>query len=112
MAWRDLFGRSTIPQLTPTEAKQKQAHGAIILDVREPYEWREGHVHSAVHIPLGALTVRARELDPSKEIVVVCRSGNRSMTAAKILTSAGFTQVSNLAGGMIAWSRQGLALRR
>lgn len=112
MTLRDLFGRSDIPQLTPAEAKQKQAQGAIMLDVREPSEWREGHIPGAVHIPLGALTARMRELDPSKEVVAVCRSGNRSMSAAKILTSSGFAQVSNLAGGMMGWSRQGHPVRR
>lgn len=112
MALRDLFGRSDVPQITPAEAKQKQAQGAVLLDVREPYEWREGHIPGAVHIPLGALTVRMRELDPTKEVVAVCRSGNRSMTAAKILTSSGFAKVSNLSGGMTVWSRQGLPVKR
>jgi hydroxyacylglutathione hydrolase len=113
MALRDLFGRSSnVAQITPQEAKQKQAEGAIMLDVRELQEWREGHIPGAVHIPLGSLAARVRELDSAKEIVAVCRSGSRSMVAARILTSSGFAQVSNLAGGMIAWSRHGLAVRR
>ncbi len=113
MALRDLFGRSSnIVQITPHEAKQKYTQGAIVLDVRELYEWRDGHIPGAVHIPLSALGARLRELDTSKEVIAVCRSGNRSMVAAKILAASGFTQVSNLSGGMIAWSRQGLAVRR
>ncbi len=112
MVLRNLFGRPDIPQLTPLEAQQKQAHGAVILDVRELSEWREGHIPGAVHMPLGALAARAGELNPATEIVAVCRSGNRSMVAAKILAAAGFSPVSNLSGGMIAWSRQGLAVRR
>jgi rhodanese-related sulfurtransferase len=111
VALRDLFGRSEIAQLAPEMAKQKQTQGAILLDVREPSEWRKGHIPGAVHIPLGALTSRLRELDPAREVVTVCRSGNRSMAAARILNSAGFTQVSNLAGGMIVWSRSGLPVR-
>jgi rhodanese-related sulfurtransferase len=112
MVFRSLFGHSSIPQISPAEAKEKQAQGAIVVDVRELYEWRDGHIHGAVHIPLSTLAARTSELDPSKEIVAVCRSGNRSMAAAKILASSGFSQVSNLAGGMIAWSRNGLSVRR
>lgn len=112
MAFWNLPGRSDIPQVTAAEAQQKHIEGAVIVDVREPDEWRQGHIAGAVHIPLGALSTRVRELDPSSEIVAVCRSGSRSMTAAKILRSAGFSRVSNLTGGMIAWSRQGLAIRR
>lgn len=112
MALQHLLGRSHVPQLTPAEAQKKQAQGAVIVDVRELSEWREGHIPGAVHIPLGALAARVQELDPAQEIVAVCRSGNRSMVAAKILGAAGFSHVSNLDGGMIAWSRQGLAVRR
>lgn len=81
--------------------------GAILLDVREPHEWQSGHAPKARHIPLGQLTARLRELPSGRPVVTVCRSGARSARAAALLARDG-RQVSNLAGGMHAWSRAGL----
>jgi len=53
-----------------------------------------------------------KELDPLKEIVVVCRSGNRSITAAQFMQQGGFTQVNSMAGGMIGWTRQRFPVQR
>jgi len=84
----------------------------VIVDVRETYELREGYIYGAVHIPLGSLTRRIKELNPSNEIIIACRSGNRSMTAVKFLQQGGFAQVSSMAGGMIGWMRQRLPVQR
>jgi sulfur dioxygenase len=79
----------------------------LVVDVREDSEFHGelGHVPGAKLIPLRTLAAQASELAPGKErrIVVVCRSGVRSSTAAAILTSLGFEDVSNLKGGMLAW---------
>lgn len=107
-----LSNQANVPQVTPEQAHEKQQQGAVLLDVREPEEWREGHVPGAVHIPLGSLGARYRELDPAQEIVTVCRSGNRSTTALKILNKAGFTRVHNLDGGMIAWEEKKLPVTK
>jgi sulfur dioxygenase len=84
----------------------------LVIDVREESEFRGelGHVPGAILIPLRTLAARAAELEARKEsrIVVVCRSGVRSSTAAAILTSLGFDDVSNLKGGMLAWRDLGL----
>jgi rhodanese-related sulfurtransferase len=101
-----------VSQVSPEQARDKQQQGAMLLDVREPEEWRDGHAPDAVHIPLGSLGARIKELDPSQEIVTVCRSGARSTTAAKILTQAGFPNVHNLAGGMIAWAEKRLPVTK
>lgn len=101
-----------VAQVSPEQAREKQQHGATLLDVREPEEWRDGHAPDAVHIPLGSLGARIKELDPAQEIVTVCRSGNRSTTAAKILMQAGFPNVHNLAGGMIAWEEKKLPVTK
>ena len=106
MVFRNFFSKPTIAEITPEETRTKQKAGAVIVDVREPSEWREGHIPGAVHIPLGSLSGRLHELDPSQEIVTVCRSGHRSMTAAQVMQRAGFSRVSNMAGGMISWMRQ------
>ncbi len=72
------------------------------IDVREPHELAEGTLPGTVNIPLGTLPDRVGELDPSRRTVVVCRSGGRSTQAAQFLTGQGFTDVINLAGGMLA----------
>jgi len=107
-----LFGRLSIPEVSPTEAQARQRAGALVVDVREPHEWRAGHIPGARLIPLDELPRRLAELDPEQEIVLVCRSGNRSAQATLLLQRAGFTRVANLAGGMIAWTRAGLPVTR
>lgn len=91
----------------PTEARDAMERGAVLLDVREPHEWRSGHAPKARHIPLGELSSRAGELPRNREILVVCRSGSRSARAAKML-SARRGDVANVKGGMAAWARAGL----
>lgn len=78
--------------------------GAILLDVREDNEWSAGHAPGAVHVRLGDLDPRS--FDTTSPVVAVCRSGNRSGSAAKKLAAAGVT-VYNLVGGMKAWREAG-----
>lgn len=79
-----------------------------IVDCREPYEWIAGRIEGAIHIPLnGIMAGKSSELDPSKPVVVVCRSGNRSELATMMLQARGF-DVYNLEGGMEDWAREGL----
>jgi sulfur dioxygenase len=86
----------------------------LVVDVRENSEFHGplGHVPGSILIPLGTLASRASELTVGKDsqVVVVCRSGVRSTTAAAILTSLGFEDVSNLKGGMLAWNDAGLPI--
>jgi rhodanese-related sulfurtransferase len=79
----------------------------IFLDVREQDEWDEYHAPEAILIPLGELEDRVNELPKDKEIVVVCRSGNRSQVGRDTLRAAGFTQVTSMAGGMSEWRDAG-----
>lgn len=83
-----------------------------ILDVREPDEFDGplGHILDATHIPLGSLPKRLDELPKEAPIVVVCRAGGRSARASLILQQAGFPKVANLAGGMLLWRAQNLAV--
>ena len=101
-----LFGRQ-YTSIGPTEASSRVDRGAVLLDVREPAEWRAGHAPKARHIPLSDLDRRCKELPAGREIVTVWRSGNRSARAAGILAADGHT-VLNLSGGMRAWSAAGL----
>jgi rhodanese-related sulfurtransferase len=87
-------------EISINDALAKRNAGAFILDVRQPEEWNEFHVPDSTLIPLGELAVRA-------EIVIVCRSGNRSAQARDLLLGAGFTQVTSMAGGLNQWKAAG-----
>ncbi|GAA3327046.1 rhodanese-like domain-containing protein [Paeniglutamicibacter sulfureus] len=82
---------------------------ALILDVREEYEWVEGHATGAVHIPLADLPLRLEELDPDTDAYIICRTGGRSAQAAAWLVSQGYCAF-NIAGGSGAWLEAGLPL--
>ena len=82
--------------------------GHAVLDVREQDEWDAGHIAGATHIPLGELPSRLDEL-PDEDLLVVCRSGGRSMRASAWLNHTGFT-ARNLTGGLRAWTAAGLPL--
>ena len=94
-------------EISVEEAVAKRDSGAFILDVRQPEEWNEFHVPESTLIPLGELTSRVNELPKDQEIVVVCRSGNRSAQGRDILLGAGFTQVTSMAGGLTQWKAAG-----
>ena len=98
-------------EISVQEAYQKYQQGVFLLDVREPEEWNEYHVPNTTLIPLGELASRLAELPKDREIVVVCRSGNRSQVAADLLVRQGYADVSNVQGGMLAWRRAGLPTR-
>lgn len=112
MVFHHFFSKPVVAETTPDETRAKQQAGAVVVDVREPYEWQEGHIPGAVHIPLGSLSRRLKELNLSREVIAVCRSGHRSITAVQILQQGGFSQVSSMAGGMISWRRRGLPVQR
>jgi rhodanese-related sulfurtransferase len=87
----------------------EQRESLQILDVREPYEWDAGHIEGATFIPLAQVMAGQEQgrLDPSRPVVVVCRTGNRSELASVMLQARGF-EAHNLEGGMEAWAAAGL----
>ncbi len=95
-------------EVSVADAAQMRDSGAFVLDVREQDEWDAVHIPGAHLIPLGELPDRLNELPKDQEIVVVCRSGNRSATGRDILQDAGFSQVTSMAGGMNEWQAAGL----
>jgi sulfur dioxygenase len=101
-----------IPARVLSEMLARRGSPPLVVDVREQAEFdgELGHIPGAVPIPLRTLAGRVGELAAGKDgpVVVVCRSGVRSTTAAAILTSLGFEDVSNLKGGMLAWQDLGL----
>lgn len=98
-------------EVSTAEAAKLRENGALILDVREPSEWAQGHIPGATLIPLGDLPNRISELPRNQEIVVVCRSGNRSAQGRDLLLNAGFTQVTSMAGGMNQWISEGYSIK-
>jgi molybdopterin/thiamine biosynthesis adenylyltransferase/rhodanese-related sulfurtransferase len=94
-----------VPEISVEELKRRldAKEDIYILDVREPHEYQICNLNGHL-IPLNDLPKRVRELDPSKEMVVHCRSGARSARAVGFLRQAGFTKASNLAGGILAWA--------
>lgn len=92
-----------------TKTVQANNQDIQLLDVREDDEWRAGRVEGALHIPLGQLDRRVRELDQNRPVVTVCRSGGRAAKAAELLSGAGLSaQVMD--GGMAQWAKDGLPL--
>lgn len=77
-----------------------------LLDVREPHELKISAMPNAVNIPLGQLAGRLSELNSADDMVVLCKSGSRSMRALELLSSAGFKKVKNLKGGINAWAKE------
>jgi rhodanese-related sulfurtransferase len=94
--------------ISVAEAAAKRSAGAFVLDVRQPDEWNEYHVPGSTLIPLDQLETRLNEVPKDKEIVVVCRSGNRSQPGRDVLKNAGFKQVTSMAGGLKEWKAAGL----
>lgn len=101
------FGRASqvkYENVTPQQAETLIAAGNItVVDVREPFEYAEGHIPGATLIPLGVIQSKLASLNPDSSYLLVCRSGNRSGQAAKILVAQGFKNVRNMTGGMLAW---------
>jgi glyoxylase-like metal-dependent hydrolase (beta-lactamase superfamily II)/rhodanese-related sulfurtransferase len=91
------------------DALEENAANIQIVDVRESDEYHGplGRIHGAKLIPLGQLATRAGELARDRPVVAVCRSGARSAQASVMLQHAGFTDVANLAGGMLRWRAEG-----
>jgi rhodanese-related sulfurtransferase len=106
------FGAGT-PSLTAAEVNEKLKFGKhpLVVDVRQPDEYRQGHIAGSKLIPLNELRRSMKELPQGREIVCVCASGSRSRTAAKVLSKEGYT-VFDMQGGMLAWRRAKLPLQK
>ncbi|WP_328463418.1 rhodanese-like domain-containing protein [Actinoplanes sp. NBC_00393] len=102
--------RKPYQSVGPQQAAALVADRAVLLDVREPAEWRAGHAPRTRHIPLGQLSARLAELPAGLPVITVCRSGARSLQAAALLARQG-RQVHDLTGGLRAWTSAGLPLQ-
>jgi rhodanese-related sulfurtransferase len=104
----DTTATASLPkEISVAQAKDMYDSGAYVLDVRQPEEWNQVHIPGTTLIPLGELQNRLDEVPKGKDVVVVCRSGNRSQQGRDILLNAGFDQVTSMAGGVNQWSAAG-----
>jgi hydroxyacylglutathione hydrolase len=84
----------------------------VVVDVRETWEYRQGHIPGAVSMPLGELSRRAQELDPEKPVAIICATGNRSQSGAAFFGQQNFKKIYNVTGGTMGWMRHGLPLEK
>jgi rhodanese-related sulfurtransferase len=96
-----------VETIQPSEIKTRLQAGERlnIIDVREDEEVAEGMIPGAVHIPLAQLPERLPEIEQNGEVILVCRSGNRSGRAQAYLHSQGIQGLKNMSGGMLAWDQ-------
>ncbi|MGE5675522.1 MAG: rhodanese-like domain-containing protein [Mycobacterium leprae] len=99
------FNRPRLNSITASEVEQRLsgANKPLVVDVREQWEYAEGHIPGSKLKPLNRIQSWAGELKKDDEIVLVCRSGARSASAYEFLQANGFTNLKNMAGGMITW---------
>jgi rhodanese-related sulfurtransferase len=95
-----------IKTIHPAELKERLQKGENlnIIDVREDEEVAQGMIPGAKHLPLGELPERHEEVAKNSEVILVCRSGNRSGKACEYLQMLGYTNVVNMTGGMLEWA--------
>ena len=107
-----LFG-PPLPSVSAADLSEKLKNGKkpLVVDVRQPEEYRQGHIQGSKLIPLGQLSGRLKELPKNKEIVLVCATGSRSRSATKMLVREGYEAV-NMNGGMMSWARSGLSVKK
>lgn len=111
--------RKQVPEWTPTQANDALAHqheagsdnqDIVLVDVREKYEWNEGHIPGAVHVPRGFLELQIEEAvpDKSKTVLLYCAGGVRSLMAGKTLQDMGYENSISMSGGFGQWKAAGL----
>jgi rhodanese-related sulfurtransferase len=101
----------SLEHVTAAEAIERSNAGALLIDVREQWEWDAVHAPQATHIPMGTLTEHVDELPEGDAVLIICHSGGRSLTVASALAEAGYRAV-NVLGGMSAWEQSGGAVVR
>jgi phage shock protein E len=101
------------PIVSPDVVAQLYAGGGVtVIDVREEWEYAEGHIPGATLIPLGTLAQRIDEIPTDQPVILVCRSDNRSGQAYRWLRQQGLDNVHNMSGGMLAWQAAGLEIEK
>ena len=100
-----------IPATTVTEAAKAAADGALIVDVRELSEFTTERIEGAALVPISEFRDRFTELPKDRPLLMLCHTGARSSSATMLLRQNGWTDVTNVTGGMVAWRQAGLPIR-
>lgn len=95
-----------------TVAAIKDSDDVYLLDVREQWEYDEGHIPGITLLPMGEVPNRLDEIPKDKEVIVTCRTGNRSGQVVDFLSQNGFDNVHNMQGGIVAWEQAGYEVSR
>ena len=107
-SWPQVAQDVTVPSVGAVEAADwLRERQAFVLDVREPREYAEGRIPSAISVPQSDLALRLSEVPKDRDVLVVCASGNRSLRSAGFLKAVGYTRITNLAGGTGGWIEAG-----
>lgn len=98
------MAKDRIPEMSALEVYELlQEDAGQLIDVREWWEFEQGHIPGAIHIPMQQIPERLAEVNESGPAVIVCHSGQRSAVVTEYLLAKGYTNVRNLAGGVEAW---------
>ena len=97
---------TTIPEIDVAALRNVRMNAHVLIDVREPEEYREAHVPGSVLIPLGDLPFRLNDVPCGDALYLICRTGSRSAQAAEFLSKQGLV-ATNVAGGVVAWIESG-----
>lgn len=108
--WAMLTTSPAVPEISPDELEGRDTT-ALLIDVREPVEYAEGHVPGAVNLPQADLATRLDELPREQPIFVICQGGYRSLRAAQFLKQMGLERVGSVTGGTSAWAAAGKTLQ-
>jgi rhodanese-related sulfurtransferase len=95
-----------------TVASIKDQDDVYVIDVREQWEYDEGHIPGVTLIPMNEVPNRLEEIPTDKNVIVTCRSGNRSGQVTEYLRQIGYDNVHNMSGGIIAWEAEGYQVDR
>ena len=104
-----------ITEISPADARKQTENGeAILIDVREESDWREGHAKDATHLNRGVIELEIEEQIPDlkKPIICYCGGGSRSALVAESLQKMGYENVRSMAGGFGAWNEAGLPSKK
>jgi hydroxyacylglutathione hydrolase len=100
---------ATLTNVTVQELAHRLAHerDIVVLDVREPAEWTDGHMPGARHIPMRQVVERLAEIPRDRRVALTCAGGTRSSLVGSLLLARGFTDLVNVWGGMNGWAQAG-----
>ncbi|HLJ80817.1 MAG TPA: rhodanese-like domain-containing protein [Ktedonobacterales bacterium] len=110
-------GGANVPEISVSEAWKRLSEGGqmpppALIDVREAWEYRNGHAQGAVNIPLSEFQKRVSEVPTDREVLFICQMGGRSMQAARFMRTRGNERGVNVGGGTEAWQAQGLPMEQ